>query len=453
MKELLITSLLGIAVLALDIVKIRKAILPVIVLGFLATIASCVMDWGMNENPFNNNMLIMDNFALGFIAVLSIVAMFWFLISSDYFVNDVSRTDLYALAVFSFCGAMVLSAYSNLVMLFIGIEILSIPMYVLATSNKKSLTSNEAGFKYFFLGALASAILLFGIALIYGATGSFDMAAISAHISDSGTGTIMTAGILMIMIGFFFKVSIAPFHMWTPDVYQGSPTVITALMSTVVKGAAFAAMFRFFYLGFSSSLEYTSTIFAVTAALTLIVSNVMAVLQTNTKRLLAYSSISHAAFMLGAVMTASSTNPRILMYYILVYSIASLTSFTVLYQVSKIQNGAEGFDAFKGLVRRSPLMAGAMTLSLLSMAGIPPLAGFMAKYFVISAVLDAGYTWLVILMILSSAVAVYYYLRFIVAIFTPIENAGRIVLNDIQRIVMIIFTVALVALFFLAAFV
>jgi NADH-quinone oxidoreductase subunit N len=179
----------------------------------------------------------------------------------------------------------------------------------------------------------------------------------------------------------------------------------------------------------------------------------MAVLQTNTKRLLAYSSISHAAFMLGAVMTATSTNPRILMYYILVYSIASLTSFTVLYQVSKIQNGAEGFDAFKGLVRRSPLMAGAMTLSLLSMAGIPPLAGFMAKYFVISAVLDAGYTWLVILMILSSAVAVYYYLRFIVAIFTPIENAGRIVLNDIQRIVMIIFTIALVALFFLAAFV
>lgn len=452
MKELLITSLLGIAVLALDVVKWRKAILPVILLGLAGTVASCIIDWGMNENPFSNNMLLMDNFALGSIVVLSVLAFFWFLISSDYFVNEITRTDLYALVIFSFAGTMVLSAYTNMVMLFLGIEILSIPMYALATSNKRELTSNEAGFKYFFLGSLASAILLFGIALVYGAVGSFDLEAIREHLETSGSGTILTAGILMILVGFFFKVSIAPFHMWTPDVYQGSPTVITALMSTVVKGAGFIAMFRLFQLAIPSALEYTVEIFVTLTALTLIVANVMAVIQTNTKRMLAYSSISHAAFMLGAVMTSDRINPNILLYYILVYGVASLVSFTVLYQVSKIQNGAEGFDAFKGLVRRSPLMAGAMTLALLSMAGIPPLAGFMAKYFVISAVLDAGHVWLVILMILSSAVAVYYYLKFIAAMFTPIDNAGRIILNDVQRLVMVLFSTALVALFFLAAF-
>lgn len=453
MKELLITSLLGIVVLALDIFKLRKLVLPVVVIGLLATLGVCIIDWGMNENPFNNNMLLMDHFALTAIGTLSILGVIWFLMSSDYFVNELTRTDLYALVVFSFAGAMVLSSYTNLVMLFIGVEILSIPMYVLATSNKKDMLSNEAGFKYFFMGALASAILLFGIALIYGAVGSFDMNTIKSHLDVAGSGTIMTAGILMIMVGFFFKVSIAPFHMWTPDVYQGSPTIITALMSSLVKGAGFIAMFRLFYLAIPQSLDYTAQIFAVLIGLTLVVANVMAVIQTNTKRLLAYSSISHAAFMLGAVMTAKTMPANVLIYYVLVYGIASLISFTVLYHVSKVQNGAEGFEAFKGLVKRSPLMAVAMTIALLSMAGIPPLAGFMAKYFIISAVLEAGYTWIVILMILSSAISIYYYLRFIANIFTPIENAGRIILNDIPRFMMILTTLALVALFFLAAFV
>lgn len=263
----------------------------------------------------------------------------------------------------------------------------------------------------------------------------------------------MTAGILMIFTGFAFKVGIAPFHMWTPDVYQGAPTVITGLMSTMVKGAAFAAFFRLYYLGFTPTLEFTASIFAVLAGLSLIVANVMATIQVNAKRLLAYSSISHAGFMLAAVMTADSMNPRMLMYYVLVYGIASLTSFNVLYHVSKFQNGAEGFDAFKGLVKRNPVMAGAMTLSLLSMAGIPPLAGFMAKYFVISHILERGYTWLVIIMVLTSAVAVYYYLRIIVSMLTPIENAGRIVSTDSNRIGLLVLSIAMVAMFFLAAFV
>lgn len=453
MKELVITSLLGIGILAFDILKLRKLILPLIVVGLLAVVGSAVIDWGLNENPFGKNMIIMDNYALGFTSILCLLTLIWILTSTDYFTNEVSRTDLYALVIFSLCGGYVMSSYNNLVMLFLGIEILSIPMYVLAASNKTDLLSNEAGFKYFFLGALASAILLFGIALVYGATGSFQLDAIKAVLSTAGAGTLMTAGIIMIFVGFAFKVSIAPFHMWTPDVYQGAPTVITGLMSTVVKGAAFAAFFRLFYLGFAPTLAFTSDIFAVLVGFSLVIANVMATVQLNTKRLLAYSSISHAAFMLAAVMTADTINERMLMYYVLVYGIASLTSFNVMYHVSKIQNGAEGFDAYKGLVKRNPVMAGAMTIALLSMAGIPPLAGFMAKYFIISSVLQEGYVWLVIIMILTSAIAVYYYLRIIVAMFTPIENAGRIVCGDLNRIGLLVMTVSLVVLFFLAGLV
>lgn len=453
MKELIITSLLGISILALDIVKLRKAILPVIILGLLGTITSCILDWGHNENPFNNNMLLFDNYALGFITILSAVTLIWFLISTDHFNGNESRTDLYALVAFSFAGAMILSAYTNMVMLFLGIEILSIPMYVLAASNKKELISNESGFKYFFLGALASSILLFGIALIYGATGSFDLPTIAAAITTNGAGTILTAGLLMIIVGFAFKVSIAPFHLWAPDVYQGAPTMVTALMSTLVKGAAFAAMFKLFATAFAPTLDFTQTIFVVMSIITLLASNAMASIQANTKRLLAYSSISHAAFMLAAVMLADTISPSILMYYVLVYSVSSIVTFATLYHISKAQNGAEGFDAFKGLVKRNPILAGAMTLALLSMAGIPPLSGFMAKYFIIGAVIQADQIWLAVIMILSSAIGIYYYLKIIMAMFTPIENAGRIVITDLQRILFIILSIAMVALFFVAAFV
>ncbi|MDZ4823040.1 MAG: NADH-quinone oxidoreductase subunit N [Flavobacteriales bacterium] len=448
MKELLITSILGVAVLGFDILRLRKFVFPLIVISLLATIAFVVLDWGRNENPMANNMLLMDNFALGFIGAMSVITLFWFLLSKDYFGNDSKMVDLYALVLFALCGAMVLSSFSNLVMLFLGIEILSIPVYVLAASKRGDVLSNESGFKYFFMGAVASAILLFGIALVYGTVGSFDLATISSYTSSlSDTPMMLKAGIMMIIAGFAFKVSVAPFHLWAPDVYQGAPTMITALMATMVKGAAFAAMYRLFANGFASLLDDFGIVLAWLSALTLIMANVVAVIQTNVKRLLAYSSISHAGFMLAAVMTANNTSPAALIFYVVVYSIASLVSFSVLHHVSNIQDGRDDFDAFKGLAKRNPVMAGAMTLSLLSMAGIPPLSGFLAKYFIISNALGAGYIALVIVMILASVVAVYYYLKLIVAMFTPIENAGRIVTSDIVKISLIILSLAMVALF------
>lgn len=454
MKELLITSLLGLAVLGLDILKLRKLIFPVILLALLGLLACVGMDWGHNENPFTNNMLLFDNFALGFTAVLTLLTFFWFLLTRDYFATHKGQVDMYSLALFSLCGAVVLTAYTNLVMLFLGIEILSIPLYVLAASKKGDEKSNEAGFKYFFLGSLASAILLFGIALVYGSTGTFDTNVLQAALEDLGQMPHqMLIGAIMIFIGFAFKVSAAPFHFWAPDVYQGTPTPITALMATVVKGAAFAALLRLFGGALLSALDTMSGVIAFVAVLTLIVANTIAAVQTNSKRLLAYSSISHAGFMLGAVLTANSTNPKVMIYYVLAYGIASLTSFSILHHVSQSQNDAEEMDIFKGLVKRNPVMAGAMTLSLLSMAGIPPLSGFLAKYFVITDVMAAGHTGLVIIMILSSVIGVYYYLKVIVAMFTPLENAGRIVVSSTQQFVLILLSVFMIGLFFAAGLV
>jgi NADH-quinone oxidoreductase subunit N len=452
MKEIIIISLLGIVVLAADLLKLRKLVLPISVAGLLALIACCVMDWGHNEIPFAQygGMLLFDNYALGFTIVISTIAICWFLLTSDSFDNHPgNRTDIYALTLFSLCGAIVLTSFSNLVMLFLGVEILSIPLYVLAASDRKNILSNEAGFKYFFLGSLASAIMLFGIALVYGANGSFDLATIHNTISGSThfSGLMMT-GTMLILVGFAFKISVAPFHMWAPDVYQGAPTVVTAFMATVVKAAAFAGMYRLFAMNLSPLPEIFIQAMAVMAGLTLIVANLVAVTQTSSKRLLAYSSLSHAGFLLGFVMMAENTPGKYLLYYALTYGLASLTAFSILQQVSSIQGGDDSFNAFKGLVKRNPVLAGAMTVSLLSMAGIPPLSGFLAKYYVISNVLSGGHIYLVIIMILTSAVAAYYYLKIISAMFTQIENAGRIMVSSLQRSLYIVLTVLLVALFF-----
>lgn len=455
MKELIIVALLGIAMLAIDILKLRKFALAVGALGLLSLIGVSVADWGTHQVPFAEygGMLLFDNYALAFTVAFAAITLLWLFLTSDtYGSNHHKRVDIYALSFFSLCGAVLMVSYSNLVMLFIGLEILSIPLYALAASNKRDLLSNEAGFKYFFLGSVASAVLLFGIALIYGACGSFDLQVIHEKITAMNSfGGLITTGVVLILVGFAFKISVAPFQMWAPDVYQGSPTVVTAFMATIVKGAAFGGMVRLFGTSLFPLPDHYITALAWMSALTLIFSNLVAVKQVNSKRLLAYSSVSHAGFMLGLVMMASSASPKYLLYYIITYSVASLTAFTVINHVSSIQNGDESIDAFKGLVKRNPLLAGAMTLSLLSMAGIPPLSGFLAKYFVISNLLAGGYVPLVIVMILTSAVAAYYYLKIIIAMFTPLENAGRIYVDGTQKVMYIILSILMVAMFFGAA--
>jgi NADH-quinone oxidoreductase subunit N len=402
------------------------------------------MEWNANFNiPMFSNMIRFDNVALAFSGVMLATAFFWFILANDYFEKD-HVTDHFALVLFALVGALMLTAFSNMTTLFLGIEILSIPMYVLAASRKRDLASNEAGFKYLIMGSFASGFLLFGIALIYGATGSFDLMAIRAYISQNGSDlpAFFYAGVLLLLVAMLFKVSAAPFHFWAPDVYEGSPTVITALMSTIVKTAAFAAFMRLFLVTFGGVNETWGMILSVVIALSLVVSNITAAAQQSVKRMLAYSSISHAAFMLMAILANNRGMASVsaILYYSLAYSIGSIAAFTVVYHVSKEENGSSNLEAFNGLAKRHPLMAVCMTVAMLSLAGIPVTSGFFAKYFVFSLLIGTSYNWLIILAILTSAVGVYYYFKVIIAMYfkAPAKHDGITI--DSSHVVLLLLT-------------
>ena len=417
MKGLFIISGLGVLAMLAEIFKFKRALYPIVLIGILAALVANFMEFNNNMSIEQfNNMIRFDNVALAFSSVILITAFLWFILANDYFNAETSLADHFALVLFAITGALMLTAYSNMTTLFLGIEILSIPLYVLAASKKKDVKSNEAGFKYLIMGSFASAFLLFGIALIYGATGTFDILLIRAKINTGTMPMFMYAGVMMMLVAMCFKVSAAPFHFWAPDVYEGSPTVITALMSTIVKTAAFAAFMRLFLIGFGSISDTWGMVLACIIALSLIISNVTAAAQTSVKRMLAYSSISHAAFMLMAILAVNAQfSMRSILYYTLAYSIGSIASFTVLYNVSK--DGDETFDSFNGLAKRNPMIALGMLISMLSLAGIPVTAGFFAKYFIFTTLIASPYKWLLIVAVLTSCVGAYYYFKVIIAMY------------------------------------
>lgn len=427
-----------------EILKFRKLLYPIVLIGVLAAYALNFTEWNQNMNiEMFTNMIRFDNVALAFSGVILATAFFWFILANDYFEHD-HITDHFALVLFALVGALMLTSFSNMTTLFLGIEILSIPMYVLAASRKRDLASNEAGFKYLIMGSFASGFLLFGIALVYGASGSFDLMAIRSYISQShgDLPIFFYAGVLMILIAMCFKVSAAPFHFWAPDVYEGSPTVITALMSTIVKTAAFAAFLHLFLVVFGKVSETWSMILAVIIALSLIISNVTAATQQSVKRMLAYSSISHAAFMLMAILANNRGfgSLNAILYYSLAYSIGSIGAFAVVYNVSK-NNDDPSIEAFNGLGKRHPLMAVCMVIAMLSLAGIPITAGFFAKYFIFTTMIGTPYKWLLILAILTSAVGVYYYFRVIIAMyFKKSANEEEKVHVETSHVVLLVLT-------------
>ncbi|MFN8115910.1 MAG: NADH-quinone oxidoreductase subunit N [Bacteroidia bacterium] len=450
MKGLFIISGLGVLAMLAEIFKFKKLLYPLVLIGVLAAYVTNFMEWNNNYNiEMFGNMMRFDNVALAFSGVILVTAFFWFILANDYFEQD-HVTDHFALVLFALVGAVMLTGFSNMTTLFLGIEILSIPMYVLAASRKRDLASNEAGFKYLIMGSFASGFLLFGIALIYGATGSFDLMAIRSSISHSQgvLPVFFYAGVLMVLIAMLFKVSAAPFHFWAPDVYEGSPTVITALMSTIVKTAAFAAFMRLFLVVFGGVNETWSMILAVVIALSLVVSNITAATQQSVKRMLAYSSISHAAFMLMAILAnqRGMASVSAILYYSLAYSVGSIAAFTVLYNVSKAKDNAN-IEAFNGLGKRHPFMAACMVVAMLSLAGIPITAGFFAKYFIFSVMIGTTFKWLIILAILTSAVGVYYYFKVIIAMYFKQEDGEQEVTMETSHVLLLalttIFTLAL----------
>lgn len=443
MKGLFIISGLGILAMLAEVFKFKRLLYPIVLIGILAAYVANFMEFNNNMSiDAFTNMIRFDNMAIAFSGVIIITAFFWFILANDYFSNENSVSDHFSLVLFALTGGIMLTAFSNMTTLFLGIEILSIPLYVLAASKKNDVRSNEAGFKYLIMGSLASAFLLFGIALIYGATGTFDIIAMRAKISDGNLPEFFYAGVILMLIAMCFKVSAAPFHFWAPDVYQGSPTVITALMSTIVKTAAFAAFIRLFLVGFGGVNETWMLALSGIIALSLVISNVTAASQGNVKRMLAYSSISHAAFMLMAILAFSADmSVKSILYYTLSYSMGSIAAFTVLYQVSKSANGDEGFAAFNGLSKRNPMIAVGMLIAMLSLAGIPVTAGFFAKYYIFTAMMGTTYKWLLVLAVLTSCVGVYYYFKVIIAMYFKKPDTEEPIAFEMQHALLLAVTV------------
>lgn len=447
MKALILLSSLGVITLLAEIFSFKRLLYPFVVLGLVATFVVNLFDWNLPRNIFFG-MMQYDHFAVAFTSVILVIAVLWFIMADSYFKEETSLTDHFSLILFALAGSVIMVSYSNMTMLFLGIEILSISMYILAGSKKDDLGSNESAFKYLIMGAFATGFLLFGIALIYGATGSFDLAEINVFVAShkGSIPMIFYAGVLLMLVGLSFKVSAAPFHFWAPDVYQGAPTVITAFMATVVKTAAFAAFLRLFYTSFVTVSDLWMSVIWVMAALTLLVGNITAVLQTSTKRMLAYSSVAHAGYMLIALVAGNIYSSSSILYYTAAYSIGSIGTFCILSAIVNAK-GNDSVDSFNGLGKSNPLMAFVMTVVLLSLAGIPPTAGFFAKYYIFTAAFQSGFTGLVLIAILASLIGVYYYFRIIIAMYFK-ESADEVAvpLQANHKLVLIIVAIATIAL-------
>ena len=367
------------------------------------------------------NMLYTTSTGLAFVSVMLFCTLLYFLLNGRE-IEKVGEhvSEYFALIFFVLCGVTLVTTFNTLLILFIGIEIISIPLYILTGTDKRNLKSNEAALKYFLMGAFSTGLMLMGIAFIYGGNpnGSFFIDNI-----NMGTGTMpvmIAIGLVFLMISMFFKVSAVPFHFWTPDVYDGAPTVFTAFMSTIVKAAGFIAFIRLFDNAFGRVQAQWQTLIAIITAATLLLGNLTAVFQQSVKRMLAYSSIAQAGFMLFALFALNKIGLEGLLIYSAAYSLATIGLFAVLVKMNDYT-----IEGFNGLAKQQPVLAVTATIFLLSLTGIPLTAGFMGKYYMLWAALKNGHqTWLVILAVLCAAISAYYYFKIIQAMFFK-EAAGN----------------------------
>ncbi len=370
-------------------------------------------------------MLTVGGYASFFAIVFSLSGLLSVLLSQRYIRKEgIEHGEYYVLILFAVAGMMTMGAAADLVSFFLGLEIMSVCFYVLAGFARRRLSSNEAALKYFLLGAFATGFLLYGIALLYGSTGSTSIAALAGSARAQAGNPIFVIGAALLLIGLLFKVAVVPFHMWVPDVYEGAPTTITGFMSTGGKAAAFSAFLLIFAPGLLEQLGSLRHVLALLAALTMIVGNVIAIAQLSIKRMLAYSSVAHAGYILTGVIAANSYGQNGILYYLLAYTLMNVGAFGVLALLENADGTNVTFDDYAGLSKRQPLLAGLMALFMFSLSGIPPFAGFFGKYYVFAGAIGAGYTWLAIVGVLMSAVSAYYYLRVVVVMYFS-DGTGR----------------------------
>jgi NADH-quinone oxidoreductase subunit N len=419
------TMLVGIFALVVLMVDLfspqgQKANLAIIGLsGIGVALWATLRLWGAEEELFGG-MIVVDAAALFFHAILLGVAFITVLLSVDYAVQEgLELAEYYTLLLFALFGGMLMASGGDLLIIFLGLEILSLAQYILAGMRHGLLKSSESALKYFLLGAFATGFLLYGIALLYGATGTTNLAGIVAAMREGGLtdNPLITIGMGLLIVGFGFKIAAVPFHMWTPDVYEGAPTPVTAFMSTAVKTAAFAALVRVFVAALGELQGSWAPVFWCMAVLTMTVGNLLAIAQSNIKRMLAYSSIAHAGYLLIAMVAAGPAGLTSLLYYLLAYACMNLGAFAVVVALEQREDRNLLLSDYAGLGFQYPLLGGAMVLFMFSLSGLPPTAGFMAKFYVFSAAVDQGYIILAVIGVLNSLVSIYYYLRPIVLMY------------------------------------
>lgn len=419
MNALIITGVFGVIMMFSSILLTNKsAIRNLAILGLVIVLASNILE--MSGVVFfridTKDMIRFDRFSLLFTTIVFASTLVYFLLSArDIEKVGINYGEYFALIFFVLCGITLTSSFRSLLVLFLGIEIISIPLYILTGSDKRNLKSNEASLKYFLLGAFSTGLMLMGIALVYGSTGTFST--ITVTHPDSA---LFISGMLLLMFSMAFKVSAAPFHFWTPDVYDGAPTVFTSFMATIVKVAGFIAFIRLFGDEFGTAQPVWQLLIALITAITLFIGNITAVFQQSVKRMLAYSSISQAGFMMLAVYAMNTEAKEGLLLYSAAYCLATIGIFAVLIKLKDYS-----FEGFNGFAKKQPLLALVTTIFLLSLAGIPLTAGFLAKFYMLNAVLATGkYLWLAIFAVLMAVVSIYYYFRVIQAMYFK-EGTGQ----------------------------
>lgn len=402
----------------------RETAVPALSIGSLVlAIVLCITQWGEREDLISG-ALRLDELTLLLTIIFCVAGIAAVLLSWRHVApREAAHGEYHALLLTSIAGMIVLVAAQNLVSLFLGLELLSIPLYVLCATEMRRASSLESGLKYLVIGSVGSATLLYGLAFLYGATGSTDFAGIATALGGNGelvTDPLLMTGIALTIVGLAFKASVAPFHQWTPDVYEGAPTPVTAFMAVATKAAAFGVMLRLFDVALIEAAVDWAPPLAVLAAITIIVGNVGALGQSSLKRLLAYSSVAQAGYMLAGVVVADRLGLQATLFYIAVYLVMNLAAFAVIVARERETPLGDDIASMNGLGASRPLLAWPMTIAMLALAGFPATAGFIGKFYLIDAAVGGDYTWLAVFIVVGSMISLAYYLKVIAAIWmTP----------------------------------
>lgn len=418
LAPVIVLSVFAMMVLVVDLFGGRNKTLLVFIslVGLLMTAISAFAKNPIPAYSFNDSYIV-DHLSLFFICIFTISSALAILLSVEYNEREGIRAgEYYALILFCTVGMILLASSTDMIMIFLGIEIVSICLYVLAGIRRDNLRSNEAALKYFLLGAFATGFLLYGMTMVYGSTGHTNLFKIAEVVQNPSaqSNPLLLMGLVLLIIGFGFKIASVPFHMWAPDVYQGAPTPITAFMAVGPKAAAFAAFFRVFAETFPEMAPSWEILLSTIAVLSMFFGNLGAIMQTNIKRMLAFSSISHAGYILMAVIAKNSLGASSLLFYMLAYAFTTFGIFGIIILLGRKGEENLEIENYSGLAYRHPILALSMTVFLLSLGGLPPFAGFIAKFYIFSAAIQEGLVTLVIIAVLNSAISFYYYLKVVV---------------------------------------